>query len=377
MRISAPEDLITPCILISEAALAKNLRILESVRRRAGCRILLALKAFSMFSAFPPMRKKLDGVAASSLNEAKLGFAEFGDRVHLCAPAYREDEFAECLKKSRAVVFNSFAEWRRWQKIIAESSRKIACGIRVNPEYSEAPAPIYDPCAPQSRFGVRRDNFESGELSGISGLHTHALCGAGADGLANLLAAIEMRFGEFLPQMQWLNLGGGHLITKIGCDRARACRLIADFRRRHRLQILIEPGEAVVHRAGILITTVLDAPSEGVAIIDASAVSHMPEAAEVKGRTQIRGAGKAGEFAHTYRIGGPTCFSGDVFGDYSFKRKLRRGDRLIIEDAAAYTMVRAVAFNGINPPTIALMTTDGDIKIVRQFGYADFRARLS
>ncbi|MCE5283949.1 MAG: carboxynorspermidine decarboxylase [Deltaproteobacteria bacterium] len=373
------KDLPTPCYVIDEPALVRNLEVLDAVQERTGCKILMALKGFAMFGVFPLIRQRLRGVAASSLHEARLGREEFGREVHVYAPAYREGEFDELLACCDHIVFNSFSQWRRFKPRIASAKKEVSCGIRVNPEHSEVRVALYDPCAPFSRLGVTREHFRGEDLRGISGLHFHTLCELNADSLERTLRAFEEKFGEFIPAMKWINFGGGHHITRPDYDVELLCRLIADFRKRYGVEVYLEPGEAVALNAGYLIASVLDLLHNGrpIAILDASAAAHAPDVLEMPYRPEIEGAGKEGEFPYSYRLGGLTCLAGDVFGDYSFPEPLQVGSKLVFTDMAHYTMVKNTTFNGVGLPAIAIRGADGKIRIVRRFGYEDYRNRLS
>ncbi len=374
-----PTALPTPCYVLDEAVLKRNLGVLNAVQIQTGCKIIMALKGFAMFAAFPLIRQHLYGVAASSLHEARLGYEEFGKEVHVFAAAFREQEFAELLSYSSHLVFNSFSQWSRFRPLLAGSKTRVSCGIRVNPEHSEVKVPIYDPCAPFSRLGVTRENFQANQLDGITGLHFHTLCELNADSLARTLPVFEEKFGRVIERMQWLNFGGGHHITRSDYDVDLLCRLINDFRKRHPVEVYLEPGEAVVLNAGFLVASVLDIIHNrmDIAILDASAAAHTPDVLEMPYRPEIEGTGKSGEYPHTYRLGGLTCLAGDVFGDYSFPEPLRIGSKLIFTDMAHYTMVKNNTFNGVGLPSIAIRDARGQIRIVRQFGYEDYRNRLS
>jgi len=376
---TAFEDIPTPCYVVDEAALEKNLRVLDSVQRRTGCKIIMALKGFAMFSVFPLIREYLHGVTASSLDEARLGFREFGGEVHVFAPAYRESEFDELLGYANHLVFNSFSQWNRFKGWVARSGRNIACGMRVNPEHSEVSVPLYDPCGPFSRLGVTRANFEADNLQGLSGLHFHTLCELNADSLARTLPVFEEKFGEFLQGMQWVNFGGGHHITRQDYDVDLLCRLIDDFKRRYPLEVYLEPGEAIALNTGVLVASVLDIVHNGmdIAILDTSAAAHMPDVLEMPYRPEIDGAGKPGDYPYTYRLGGMTCLAGDIIGDYSFPEPLSAGSRIVLLDMAHYTMVKNNTFNGVRLPSIAIRDRSGAVRVIRQFGYEDYRNRLS
>ena len=369
----------TPCYVLDEPVLQRNLKVLDSVQERTGCKIIMALKGFAMFAAFPLIRQYLCGIAASSLHEARLGFEEFGKEVHVFAPAYREPDFEELLTYSDHIIFNSFSQWRRFRPRLEALKSRVSCGIRVNPEHSEVKFAIYDPCAPSSRLGVTRKNFIENDLDGISGLHFHNLCELNADSLARTLRAFEEKFGEFILRMKWVNFGGGHHITRQDYNVDLLCELVNDFKNRYRVEVYLEPGEAVVLNAGFLVTSVLDIIHNemDIAILDASAAAHAPDVLEMPYRPEIEGAGKSGEYPNNYRLGGLTCLAGDVFGDYSFRETLSVGSRLIFTDMAHYTMVKNNTFNGVGLPSIAIRNAGEEIRIVRRFGYEEYRNRLS
>jgi carboxynorspermidine decarboxylase len=369
----------TPVYVVDVEALERNLSILSSVQDCTGCRILMALKGFAMFSLFPRIRRYLHGVAASSLDEARLGFEEFGKEVHVFSPGYLEAEFHEMLGYVDHVIFNSFSQWERFKPLTAPRGRRIRCGMRVNPEHSEVKVSLYDPCGPGSRLGVTRRNFQASLLEGLSGLHFHTLCELNADSLVRTLDAFEKKFGAFLPRMEWVNFGGGHHITRPDYDIDLLCEAMNQFRRKHDIEIYLEPGEAVALNTGVLVTRVVDIVHNEVdiAILDTSAAAHMPDVIEMPYRPQLIGAGKPGEHPHTFRLGGLTCLAGDVIGDYSFREPLVEGDTLVFLDMAHYTMVKNNTFNGVRLPSIAVRETGGDIRMVRRFAYEDYRNRLS
>jgi carboxynorspermidine decarboxylase len=368
----------TPYYVIDEAALVRNLQVLEAVQRRAGCHILLALKAFATFRTFPLLRASLSGTAASSLFEARLGYEEFGDSVHLCAPGFAEREFPELLSYCGHVTFNSLSQWQRFKPVVDANPRQTACAIRVNPEHSEVKVPIYDPCTQGSRLGVTAQHIEGVHLDGITGLHFHTLCGHDADALERTLAVVEEKFGTVLGRVNWLNLGGGHHITRAGYDLDLLCNLIGRLREQYGVEVYLEPGEAIVLNAGVLVGSVLDLLPNGAAVLDVSATAHMPDVLEMPYRPDIVGAGAPGEFEHTYRLGGPTCLAGDVIGDFSFAEPLQVGSQIVFEDMACYTMVKNTMFNGVRLPSIAVKdSTTGEVRLIRSFEYDDYRKRLS
>lgn len=370
----------TPCFVVDLARVRTNLEILSDVTKQTGCRILLALKAFAMFDIFPEMRGVLCGVCAGSAHEARLGREEFGGEVHTFAPAFKDFEFDDILKYSDYIIFNSFSMRDRFMPRVTASGRPVSCGLRVNPECSAAPVAIYDPCTPGSRLGVRAKDFAGKSLKGISGLHFHALCEQDAGALEAVLAVFEDSFFPYLYDMSWINLGGGHHITRPDYDLDLLCRLIVRMREKYGVVVYLEPGEAVVLNAGFLVAQVLDIVGDDppVAIIDASAASHIPDVLEMPYRPEITGAGRAGEKAYTYTIAGPTCLAGDIMGDYSFDSPLRPGARIVFSDMAHYTMVKTNTFNGINLPSIYCYDSAGNrLTLVRKFGYDDFKSRLS
>ena len=370
------DRLPTPCYLVDEGLIRRNLEILSSVKERTGCKILLAQKAFSMYALYPLIGKYLDGATASGLFEARLGREEMGKENHIFSPAYREDEFDEITGLCDHIIFNSFAQLEKFGSQALAAGREI--GLRINPACSTQDHAIYDPCSPGSRLGVTAENFRPELLQGVSGLHFHTLCEQNADALAQTLEAVEARFGEYLPQMKWLNFGGGHHITRADYDIDLLCSLISRIQEKYGVQVYLEPGEAVALNAGFLIATVLDTVHNGmdIAILDTSAACHMPDVLEMPYRPPLLDSGKAGERPYTYRLTGPTCLAGDVIGDYSFDAPLAPGDRLIFGDMAIYTMVKNNTFNGMNLPAIILRHEDGSDQILRTFGYEDFKCRL-
>ena len=367
----------TPCFVVDEGRLIRNLTILNDVAKEAGCKILLAQKAFSMFAVYPLIGRYLAGTTASGLFEARLGFEEMGKENHIFSAAYIESEFDEVLEVCDHISFNSFAQWEKYREKALAAGK--SCGIRVNPQHSTQDHAIYDPCAAGSRLGVIRENFRPELLDGIEGLHFHTLCEQNSDALIETLAAVEEQFGEFLPQMKWVNFGGGHHITREDYDRQALIDCIRRFRERYHITVYLEPGEAVALRAGFLVASVLDIVQNGIAtaLLDASAACHMPDVIEMPYRPPLWKSGKPGDKAYTYRLAGATCLAGDIIGDYSFDRPLRVGDQLIFEDMAIYSMVKTNTFNGMRLPSIALRREDGRIETIRRFGYQDFKERLS
>jgi carboxynorspermidine decarboxylase len=369
----------SPCYVVDERKLIKNLEILQSVRERTDCRILLAQKGFSMFSVYPLIGEYLQGVAASSLFEARLGFEEMGGEVHIYAPAYDEKEFSEILGYCDHIIFNSFRQWAKFKDRVKGSPGKIECGIRINPEYSEVETDIYNPCFANSRLGVTLANFEPEHLDGLDGLHFHTMCEQNSDTLMRTLEVVDKKFGKYINGMKWINFGGGHHITRPDYDIETLVSAIMFMKDKYGVEVYLEPGEAIALGAGYLVSTVLDIVENGmdIAVLDASAACHMPDVLEMPYRPEIIGAGLPGEYGYTCRLGGPTCLAGDVIGDYSFEEPLKPGDRVVFCDMAHYTMVKNNTFNGVNLPGIALFNEAEGLRIVKQFGYEDFKTRLS
>ncbi|MFA6636420.1 MAG: carboxynorspermidine decarboxylase [Candidatus Omnitrophota bacterium] len=369
----------TPCYVVDESLLKKNLEVLSRVQKISGVRIILALKGFAMFSTFPLIKKYLEGVSASSLNEARLGREEFGKEVHVCAPAYREDEFGELLRYADHIVFNSVPQWNRFKEQLKKNP-KVKAGLRINPEHSEVRVPLYDPCSPGSRLGITLKEFAMADLDGITGLHFHTLCELNSDSLERTLEVFENKFANVIGKMEWVNFGGGHHITRHDYDVDRLCGAIKKFREKYPVTVYLEPGEAIALNTGYLVSSVLDVMRNeiDIAILDTSAAAHMPDVLEMPYRPEIQGAGKPGEFEYTYRLGGMSCLAGDIIGDYSFKEPLKPGDRLVFLDMAHYTMVKNNTFNGVALPSIGIYYPEkNETRIVRKFDYSDFRNRLS
>lgn len=375
--MSGFDRLPTPCYVVDEGRLRRNLELLQTVQKDTGCKILLAQKAFSMYAEYPLIRRYLAGTTASSLFEARLGATEMGGEAHIFSPAYREEEFDEIAALCSHIVFNSFAQLEKYRSRCGGAS----VGLRINPECSTQKShAIYDPCAPGSRLGVTADQICPDKLDGVDGLHFHTLCEQDADALAVTLKAVEQKFGTVLRRMKWLNLGGGHHITRPGYHIDLLEKCIRHVQDTYGVQVYLEPGEAVALNAGYLITEVLDIVKNGgvtTLILDTSAACHMPDVLEMPYRPPLFGAGKPGEKPHTFRLAGPTCLAGDVAGDYSFDRPLRPGSRVVFGDMAIYSMVKNNTFNGMRLPDIFLRRADGSFELVRRFGYEDFKSRLS
>jgi carboxynorspermidine decarboxylase len=368
----------TPAYVIEEYLLEKNCKLLKSVIDRTGCKILLAQKAFSMYSTYPLLSGYLNGTTASSLFEARLGREEMGKEVHIFAPSYREDEFDEILSLCDHIVFNSVSQWEKYKAKAMACGRMVSCGLRMNPEYSEIETDLYNPCFANSRFGITVDKLKDADLTGIDGLHFHTMCEQNSDVLERTLRVVEEKFGHLFHQLKWINFGGGHHITREDYDIEKLVGCINDVKEKYQVMVYLEPGEAVALNAGYLVSSVLELNENGMqlAILDTSAACHMPDVLEMPYRPHIIGAGEAGEYPYTYRLGGPTCLAGDDIGDYSFPEPLCVGDRLVFCDMAIYSMVKNNTFNGINLPAILLNTEQEGLKLIRKFGYEDFRSRL-
>jgi carboxynorspermidine decarboxylase len=371
----------TPCYIVDEVKIKKNLEILHGVEKESGAHILLAQKAFSMFRLYPLIGEYISGTTASGLYEARLGYEEMGKENHVYAPAYKPEHMEELVKICDHVIFNSFAQFDKYKEICAKNG--VSTGIRINPMCSTQEGhEIYDPCASGSRLGVTKENFRFeacfGE-GGIEGLHSHTLCEQDSDALVTTFKSIEEQFGDVLYKVKWLNLGGGHHITRDDYDRKTLVELVKYIRNKYGVEVYLEPGEAIALNAGYLVTEVMDKVKNGmeILILDASAACHMPDVLEMPYRPPLRGGYEAGKKPHTYRLSSLTCLAGDVIGDYSFEEEKKIGDRLVFEDMAIYSMVKNNTFNGIPLPDILLLKEDGSMETVKSFGYEDFKGRLS
>lgn len=367
----------TPCYVIDEARLIRNLEILRGVEQRTGAKILLAQKAFSCYHLYPLIREYISGTACSGLFEAKLGYEEMGRENHVFSAAYREDEIDEIISYCGHIIFNSFTQLDRYRDKVLNAGKKI--GLRINPELSTQEGhEIYDPCSPKSRLGITNKNFHRDDLCGVTGLHFHTLCEQNSDDLERTLDAVIEKFGDVLPDMEWINFGGGHHITRTDYDIQRLESCIKRVQEKYGLEVYLEPGEAVALNAGYLVTEVLDIIENDmpIAILDTSAACHMPDVLEMPYRPPLNDSGKAGELEYTYRLGSQTCLAGDVIGEYSFAKPLRIGDRLVFGDMAIYSMVKNNTFNGMPMPDILLLKKDNEIVTLSSFGYETFKTRL-
>ena len=396
--------------VISIAALQRNTAVLREVKEAADCRLVLALKGFSCWKAFPYLRGDLDGCCASGLWEALLARDYFQKSVVTYSPAYDDAEIAELCEFTHHLDFNSLSQWFRFRDRIMAHPRfkngELHCGLRINPECSTGKTPIYDPCVPGSRLGITADQLAGADLSGLSGLHFHTLCEQDSDDLERTLNAVDEKFGQLLrsPQFTYLNMGGGHWITKSFYDRERLIRLVRETREKYQLEVWLEPGEAVAIHTGVLRATVMDvfeSAGHRLAILDVSATAHMPDVLEMPYRPDVflvdptpsSGPSPAVTFeaesyhlasdpssdlsSFSYRLGGPTCLAGDVVGDFTFPRELQVGDTLVFDDMAHYTTVKTTFFNGVKHPPIALQHSDGRLETIKEFRYEDFRDHLA
>lgn len=369
----------TPCYLISEEVLKRNCEILASIQQETRAKILLALKAYTLPSTFSLIRKYLQGVCASGLFEAKLGYKYFQKEVHTFSPAYREEEIEEIAKNSTTIIFNSFNQLLKYKDIIKKINPKLQIGIRINPEYSEVETKLYNPCTDESRFGVLASEIKEEYLKYVDGFHFHALCEQDSDTLARVLEKVEIKFSKYFSKLKWLNLGGGHHITRQGYNLSLLKEIINYLQQKYHLTIYLEPGEAVVLNAGVAVTSVLDIieRNKNIAIVDISAENHLPDVLAMPYRPQIVGAGLPQEKKYTYILGGPTCLAGDIIGSYSFDNPLKIGDKLVLTDMALYTFVKNTFFNGINLPSLVTFNLkENKVKIIKEFSYQDYLSKF-
>lgn len=370
----------TPVYLIDESLIEENMRVLQYVKDRTGCMIFHALKSYASFATFPMMSKYLDGTCASGLNEARLGYEEFKKEVHTFGAAYNEKEIGQILKYSNSIIFNSFYQLLKYGEMARKSSVEI--GLRLNPGYAEVTTEMYNPCAPCSRLGILHDIFNEEfpkHKSMVDGLHFHAMCEQNSDVLERILKSFEKLYSPYIKGLKWVNFGGGHHITRDDYSLERLIKLINNFKKKYGVQVYLEPGEASVLNAGVLISSVLDIVNNEmeIAILDASAETHMPDVLLMPYRPNIMKSGQPSEKKYTYRLAGPSCLAGDVVGDYSFDQPLKRGDKMIFTDMALYSIVKSTTFNGINLPDISVIRDEGKIEIVKRFGYKNYRDRQS
>ncbi|RKD88376.1 carboxynorspermidine decarboxylase [Mangrovibacterium diazotrophicum] len=381
MKVEFPE-IPSPCFVLEENLLRKNLELIQSVSKRAGVEIILAFKGFAMWSAFPIVREYISGATASSLHEAKLCFEEMKTEAHTYAPVYDMETFPEIIQLSSHITFNSLSQYERFYPMIQKSGKKISVALRVNPEFSEVETELYNPCAPGSRLGVIAEQIGDNLPEGIDGLHFHTLCESYSTDLEKTLMAVEEKFGKFLKQVKWLNMGGGHLMTRKGYNVEHLIELLKGLQTRYpNLHIIMEPGSAFAWETGFLKASVLDlVENKGIktAMVNVSFAAHMPDCLEMPYQPRIRNSvfgpvsGKP-----TYRMGGNTCLSGDYYGYWSFEDELEIGDDLILEDMIHYTMVKTTFFNGVQHPSIGMIKSNGEFQLIRKFGYEDYKGKLS
>ncbi|MBO5318597.1 MAG: carboxynorspermidine decarboxylase [Ruminococcus sp.] len=376
-KITELKKLQTPCYVIDEEKLMQNLEILHGVEQRTGAKILLAQKAFSCYHVYPVIGKYLSGTACSGLFEARLGFEEMGKENHVFSAAYREAEIDEIISYCGHIILNSFTQLDKYRDRVLKAGKKI--GLRINPELSTQEGhEIYDPCSPKSRLGITNKNFHRDDLDGVTGLHFHTLCEQNSDDLERTLQAIEEKFGDILPKMEWINFGGGHHITREDYDIPLLEKCIKRMQDKYGLEVYLEPGEAIALNAGFLVTEVLDLTENDmpIAILDTSAACHMPDVLEMPYRPPLIGSGENGEKPYSYRLGSQTCLAGDVIGEYSFDEPLNIGDKLVFGDMAIYSMVKNNTFNGMPLPDIVLRKSNGTFETLKKFSYDNFRTRL-
>jgi carboxynorspermidine decarboxylase len=371
----------SPAFVLDEKLLRKNLELIDRVQKEAGIEIILAFKGFAMWSAFPLVRQYLKGATASSLNEARLCFDEMKTRAHVYSPVYFENEFNQLLGYTSHMVFNSVSQFEKYYAKTQQADHKISCGIRVNPEYSDVETDLYNPSASGSRLGLGSAEFPDELPEGIEGIHFHVLCESDSYSLEKVLRNLEQKFAKYLHQVKWVNMGGGHLMTREGYDHQHLIQLLKNFKKKYNVQVILEPGSAIAWETGVLISTVQDVVEhKGIktAILDVSFTAHMPDTLEMPYRPKIVGASDPSEKSkHLYRLGGVSCLAGDFMEVYDFGKELKPGDLVIFKDMIHYTMVKTTMFNGVNHPAIAIWTEDNHLKIVREFTYEDFKGRLS
>jgi len=371
--------ILSPCYVLDEAALRRNLELIKSMKDRAGIEIILAFKAFAMWSVFPVIREYIPCSTASSLAEARLAVEEMGSKAHTYGPAYTDKEFPEIMKCSSHITFNSLAQFERFYP--QTQSNSISCGLRINPEYSDVETDLYNPCAPGSRLGVVADQLGDTLPAGVEGLHFHTLCESSSYDLEKTLNVVEEKFGKYFSQIKWLNMGGGHLMTREGYDTNHLISLMKSFKAKYpHLQIILEPGSAFVWQTGVLVSNVIDiVENKGIktAMLDVSFACHMPDCLEMPYKPVITGSVDPAEGKPSYRMGGNSCLSGDYFGDWSFDQELKTGDRIVFEDMIHYTMVKTTMFNGVSHPAMGIWTKENKFRLIREFGYEDYKNRMS
>jgi carboxynorspermidine decarboxylase len=370
----------SPAYVIDEERFRKNLSLIRQISEESGAEIILAFKGFAMWGVFNILREYISGAAASSAWEARLCFEEIGSRAHTFCPAYIDNDFPEILDYSSHITFNSIDQYNRFRPAIEKSASSVSAGLRINPEFSEISHGIYNPCSPGSRLGVTAETLQQGLPEGIEGLHFHVLMESDSFALEKVLRVVESKFSRYFPFIKWINMGGGHLVTRKGYDAGHMIRLLKDFREKTGLHVILEPGSAFAWETGELVSTVVDiVENQGIktAILDVSFTAHMPDCLEMPYKPGILGAGEPGEYQFTYRMGGNSCLSGDFYGDWSFATELKPGDRIVFWDMIHYTMVKTTTFNGVHHPSIGIWTQDGKFRLLRKFSYEDYKNRLS
>ena len=371
----------SPCYVIDEERFRNNLKLIRKVSDESGAEIILAFKGFAMWGVFPVFREYFSGASASSPHEARLSFEEVGSRAHTYSPVYKSETFGEIMNYSSHITFNSLAQYRKFYNREQFERSGISAGLRINPEFSEIGHDIYNPCSPGSRLGITAGDLKrSGLLEGLEGLHFHVLFESDSFALEKVLRVVDENFSVFYPQLKWINMGGGHLMTRKGYDTGHLVKILKEFRERSGLHVILEPGSAFAWQTGELVSTVEDIVENGgirTAILDTSFTAHMPDCLEMPYKPLIAGAGDPVPGNPTYRLGGNSCLSGDFMGDWSFDHELKPGDRVVFLDMIHYTMVKTTTFNGVQHPSIGIWTTDNKFRLIREFGYLDYRDRLS
>ena len=368
----------SPCFVLEKKFLLKNLEKIKQVAEIAEIEIIMALKAFSMWNVFPIISKYINSASASSLNEARLIYDEMHIFAHTYSPAFKESEFNEILNYSSHIIFNSMNQFNQFYKKAKEQNKEI--GIRINPEYSSVSTSLYNACTPGSRFGISAENLPEKLPEEVNGFHFHALCESDSYALADVLKVIEQKYGKYFYQIKWLNLGGGHLITKKGYNIEHLIKTLVNFKKKHNLKIILEPGSAFTWETGFLKSTIIDVVENKnikTAILDVSFTAHMPDCLEMPYKPAIRGAIETNKNFPTYRMGGNSCLSGDFVGDWSFEKELQIGDTIIFEDMIHYTTVKTTTFNGVQHPSIGILESDGNFKLIKEFTHLDYKNRLS
>lgn len=370
----------SPCYVIDEVRFRRNLSLIKHVSDESGAEIILAFKGFAMWGVFPILKEYISGAAASSADEARLCFEEIGSKAHTYSPVYKEADFKKILDYSSHITFNSLAQYRKYFALTKKHNKDISVGLRINPEFSEISHSLYNPCSPGSRLGIIAEDLGKSLPEGIEGLHFHVLFEADSYALEKVLKVVEVKFGKYFQQLKWINMGGGHLMTRNNYDTAHLIRILSDFKAKHGINIILEPGSAFAWETGELVSVVEDVvENQGIktALLDVSFTAHMPDCLEMPYKPVVLGATDPFPGKPKYRIGGNSCLSGDVMGDWSFDKDLVPGDRIVFMDMIHYTMVKTSTFNGVHHPSIGIWTKDNQFKLIREFGYEDYKTRLS